>query len=342
MKKSLLLISLMTSALANAQFNQANEPGISESESMYLCDSNYTNYANVTGTSVTWDYSQIASYAGELRDVEVIDATTTSYAADYPTSTKAMQLGDNIVTFFTGDASSRTSQGFVFTEPSLGDIKATFDVDNLIQLTYPASQGTSFSDDYEGTISNPSLIPVPADLIGTAHISVDGEGTLQLPLGVSVSNVLRLKSIDTAEFNVMLLGDFEVVREQFEYYDLSSQNLPIFIHTTMHIFQAGATDPMLSSSLVLSKYATENFVGIDEKSTVDVKVYPNPAVNEITIEGLSLEKAKISFINQAGKTVKTISEQVGSTINVNDLSNGIYIVIIEKEGQQSMTKFTKK
>lgn len=343
MKKSLLLLSLTASTLVSAQLTQSNEPSIGESETMYLCDSNYTNYAAITGPAVTWDYSQIASYAGELRDVEVVDPSTTPNAASYGTSTKALMLGDNITTYFNSSASDRVSQGFVFNEPSLGDIIVTFEDDNMTQMNYPFAYGSSFSDYYEGTISYNLGLPSTSDLTGNAHISVDGAGTLMFPLGVSVSNVIRVKSIDTAIFNEpVFLGDVEVVREQYEYYDLASQNLPIFIHTSMTISQVGGGMPIASNSIVLSKYPTEHFVGIEENNAVQIKVYPNPATDQITFDGIDLKDARISFVNYAGKTVKTISEQEGSTINVNDLSNGLYIVIIEKDGQDMMTKFTKK
>ena len=146
MKKSLLLISLTATTLVNAQLTQSNEPTIGESESMYLCDSNYTNYANITGSGVTWDYSQIASYAGELRTVEIVDPSSTPNAASYGTSTKALKLGDNITTYFNSSATDRVSQGFVFNEPSLGEIIVTFEDDNMTQMNYPFGYGASFSD----------------------------------------------------------------------------------------------------------------------------------------------------------------------------------------------------
>lgn len=343
MKKSLLLLFLSASAIASAQLTQSNEPTIGESESMYLCDSNYTNYAAVTGASVTWDYSQIASYSGEVRTVEVVDPSGTPNAASYGTSTKALKLGDNITTYFNSSASDRISQGFVFNEPTLGDIIVTFEDDNMTQMNYPFAFGSSFSDYYEGTISYNLGLPSTSDLTGDAHISVDGSGTLMFPLGVSVANVIRVKSIDTAVFNEpVFLGDIEVVREQYEYYDLATQNLPIFIHTTMTISQVGGGTPIAANSIVLSKYPTENFVGLEENVSATVIIYPNPAAHEITIDGIDLDQATISFVNQAGKTVKTISNHDGSTVNVNDLSTGLYIVVIEKDGQRSLSKFTKK
>ena len=162
------------------------------------------------------------------------------------------------------------------------------------------------------------------------------------PLGVNVSNVIRVKSIDTAIFNEsFFLGDIEVVREQYEYYDVANQNLPIFIHTTMTISQVGGGTPLAANSIVLSKNPTEHFVGLEENKKMSIQVYPNPAINEITVDGIELNQAKISFVNHAGKTVKSISNQIGSTIDVSDLSHGLYIVIIEQNNERMLTKFSK-
>jgi hypothetical protein len=42
-----------------AQMTEATDPSINSSSILYLCDSNAVNYANVTGTGVTWDYSAL-------------------------------------------------------------------------------------------------------------------------------------------------------------------------------------------------------------------------------------------------------------------------------------------
>lgn len=342
MKKPLLITSLLLSSVSLAQLNQSNEPAIGESTSMFLCDSFATNYANVTGPAVTWDYSDLASYSGETRTVEVVDPSTTLYAGTFSSSTKAIQLGDNITTYFNSDANGRYSQGFLFVEPNLGDVVSTFENDELIQMTYPFDYASTLNDSYSGTIEYNVLGPTTGALAGNASITIDGEGTLSLPLGVDLANVIRLKSIDTALTNEpFLLGDIEVIREQYEYYDLADQNLPVFIHSSITIQQIGASTPLASSSIVLSKYATENFVGLNDLSNKTVVVYPSPANETITISGIELNGAKVTVFDQAGKTVLQTTNISGNVLNVSSLNEGIYLLSIEINGERSLTKFVK-
>lgn len=72
----------------------------------------------------------------------------------------------------------------------------------------------------------------------------------------------------------------------------------------------------------------------------DPMIFPNPANNEININ--SLEKIEsIEFRNLIGETVKTLIGNV-SKINVDDISDGAYIVTIKNEsGNKTKTKFIK-
>lgn len=343
MKRTLLIVSLLTIGAVNAQLTQSNEPSIGETASMYLCDSNYTNYSNVTGSGVTWDYSQIARYDGEIRTVQVVDPSTTTNGSSFSTSAKALELGTNIVTYFDSDVNSRFSQGFVFTEPTLGDIIVTFDSDVLTQMTYPFAFGSTEDDPYAGTIYYNAGTATSSSLTGNSHASIDGEGTLIFPGGISVSNVLRLKSIDTTEFNEsFFLGDVQVIREQYEYYDLATQNLPIFIHSNIIVTQVGASLPLTDASIVLSKYNTDNVMGINENTTAEFSVYPSPATDVINIKGINLNDATITVFDQSGKAIKTVSNFNGSQVSVSELGSGIYLIAIEMNGNKSISKFIKK
>lgn len=75
-----------------------------------------------------------------------------------------------------------------------------------------------------------------------------------------------------------------------------------------------------------------------------IRVYPNPATNIITIEGLNTNaKTKISFLNSEGKT---ISENIITaeifTKNLHQLSAGLYILKIESGNNTEILKFVKE
>lgn len=340
MKKTLLFIALVSGSMVNAQLNLSNEPAIGENSTMFLCDSFVTNYAGTTGSGVTWDYSTIMGYPGETRLVEVVDATTTPDASSFPASTKAIKVGTSLVTYFNSSAASRISQGFKFTEPSIGDVLATFETDDQIMMTYPFDFGSTVSDNYAGTIDFVfNSIPVNEALTGVSTATVDGAGTLIFPGGISVLNVIRVYSLDTTLTTVPIVGAVEVIREQYEYYDLTSQNLPIFIHSTVTMQQPSAA-PLAVTPMVLSNYEG-NYLTINENS-FDFVVYPNPANDYIIVKGDFSSDTKSIITDQSGRVVLTPSIISGQSIDLSSLESGVYMIVIENNGSTSTKTIVKK
>lgn len=319
-----------------------NEPAIGESSTMFLCDSFTVNLDGVTGAAVTWDYTSLMGYAGETKVVDVVDPATTPFAASYPTSTKAFQVENALTTYFTSTATDRTSQGFQFNEATFGDVLATYGNDEQVMVTYPFALGNSVVDTYDGMVDYTyNGFPVSEALVGNAYAWLDGEGTLNLPNGVSLANVVRYKSIDTAATNVPLLGAAELMRVQYEYYDYADQNLPVFIHTTISLALPGGGAPLAQLSMVLSKYEA-NYVGINEVDEFTFNVFPNPATNEIRVEGEFSAEAKGSIVDQSGRVLKSMNVQNGQTIDIADLAVGVYLLTIQDNGFVTTKTVVKK
>lgn len=73
----------------------------------------------------------------------------------------------------------------------------------------------------------------------------------------------------------------------------------------------------------------------------NLSVYPNPATDQITIH--SHEKSKLEILNSEGKCVKImIADQNNTTIDVSDLSKGIYFVKTQIDNEVLTTKFIKR
>lgn len=78
-------------------------------------------------------------------------------------------------------------------------------------------------------------------------------------------------------------------------------------------------------------------IGVNEVAKENVAVYPNPAQNQITINA-KIENIKIS--NTTGQVVYTGQE---NTIDVSNLSNGMYFIAVEEiDGTVKTGKFLKK
>ena len=73
----------------------------------------------------------------------------------------------------------------------------------------------------------------------------------------------------------------------------------------------------------------------------DIKIYPNPTINELSIE--SPQSAVIGIINIQGQLIKTITAIGTKTnIDVSDLPSGLYIVKVQTTKGMSVSKFIKE
>lgn len=64
------------------------------------------------------------------------------------------------------------------------------------------------------------------------------------------------------------------------------------------------------------------------KQTLSFSMYPNPAKNIVSIEGLKAKTASVGVYDITGKQLKSLSIQHSGNINISDLSAGIYFVKI--------------
>lgn len=341
MKKPILFTLFLASTIANAQMTTLNEPAIGETSTMFLCDSLTPNLDGTVGAGVTWDYTGLMSYPGETRVVSVVDPATTAYATDYPTSTKAFQVENALTTYFSSTVTDRTSQGFFFNEVTFGDVLATYTIDEQTMVTYPFALGNSIGDTYNGNINYSfNGFPVTETLIGTSYAWIDGSGTLNLPNAVSVPNIIRYKAIDTATTNVPLVGVANLIRTQYEYYDYTNQNLPIFIHTTISMAQSGGL-ALAEITMVLSKFEA-NYIGIEENNAFTFNVFPNPTTELFHVEGNFTGESIGSIIDQSGRVLKTMNVQNGTSVDVSDLASGSYFFAIEDNGFVTTKTIVKK
>ena len=340
MKTHLLFTALLFSAASQAQqLDASNEPAVGATQMMYLLDTLTDAYPNITGTGVTWDYSNIVGMNMETRTIEILDASTTAFASSFPTSTKVMSIQGSIANYFSSSASERVSQGFVYEEPAFGTVLATFDTDNETSVQYPFTNGNYFTDNFAGSLAfDFNGIPQNPTATGVANVAIDGQGTLLLPNSTSISNVIRYKMVDTVFTQVNFIGvmDIEFVRTQYEYYDLATSNLPVFIHTVVAISLAGGGTPLMSQTNVVSAYAPIYNLGINDAKSTEFSVYPNPSEGIVTFKGEFAADAKATIFDQTGRVVYTVASLTnGTTIDLSSLNKGIYLVGLTNNGVES-------
>ena len=334
MKKKLLLIGSVAFGLTvNAQFTEANSPQIGDQTVLFVIDSLAPNYSDVNGDGVTWDYSGYGGYDNATRIITIHDATNTANSATYPTSTHAMEIEQMLTTYYTNSATERISQGFVINEGTLGDIPVVLDADPQQLFTYPFDFGSSFVDTYDGETV---IMGFDTPLSGSVNVSVDGRGTLILAEN-TYTNVLRYKLDDEGIASTML-GNMELKRIQYEYYDLDNESMPIFVHTSITVRQAGGgAAPMIEMFVILSKDQPSFTVGIETNELGKTNIYPNPAADVLHIDlPTTGEVVELVLTDALGRVVYTgKTENEIETIDVSALNKGTYLLRISNTNHTS-------
>jgi hypothetical protein len=342
MKKTLLLATLISS-YSFAQtviMDQSNEPAIGDLKTMYTCDSLTDPLEATTGNGVTWDYTQLVGING-TRNLIVIDPATSPYSSIYTNSTKGYSIEGSLTNFYNSTSTERQSQGFIFEEPSFGTVIAHFDVNEQKTVSYPFANGDSFTDNFSGNLSftfnglaqNPSCT-------GRSYASIDGQGTLLLPSSTTIENVIRYKIVDTVFTQVSFVIPLDVVfiRTQYEYYDLTNDNMPVFTYSFVSIKQANSATPLATQTAVLSSVQPILTAGLDTKKEINFAVYPNPSEGKITIAG-NLNNSSAIITDMRGRAIKVAKNiSTGQQIDLTDLQRGSYFITIETDGKRTTQK----
>ncbi len=333
MKKPLLILSVLSIWTSiNAQtLTQADEPSIGDSRTMNLVDSFMVDKEAITGTNITWDYSDLWGYENQTRTIDVVDesANATFTSAEY-----SIVVQDNINPFYSSTTDSLMSHGFKFDVLGLGEVTAKCDANNLETLrTYPFGYNQPVEREFSGTFSY-SIVQGP--FTGNVLSVMDGAGTLVLPENVSLPNVVRVKTIDTLDGEIQ--GNIvKVFRKQFEYYDLNdaTSKLPVLTKAHLTIEFNGAAN---NFEYALCAYET---VGLNENDIIDFTVYPNPVKDELTITGEFTNDATGKITDQSGRVISTFDVSNNKTINMSSYKTGAYLIQINDRNNTTTKSIMK-
>jgi hypothetical protein len=327
MKRNLLIVSLLLSGAASAQFTQANEPAIGAAQGMYELEETADPYESMTGAGQTWDYSSYFGLTNTPRGFGIEDPSATPEGSYFPSATKAVVIENYMTTYLSSSASSRNSEGFAFTDAGSGTTyRVILDTDNELLMNYPFALGNSLTDAFAGQVDG---LPLAAACNGNNEASVDGEGTLILNSSTSITNVMRYKLVDTA-YADFGLGQAQLTRTQYEYYKPGTNNdLPLFVHATMTIDILGQT-----ITVVLSSVEPDGYLNTAENTLTGVTVSPNPATDVLSVKGLK-NTATLTLVDIEGKTILTTTAEPGvATLNIDQLNAGVYFLHIV-DGEES-------
>ena len=85
-------------------------------------------------------------------------------------------------------------------------------------------------------------------------------------------------------------------------------------------------------------------LGVSEMTMNNVEIYPNPASSVINVKSDMNGEGQVSLIDMTGRVVKNVNvtDISNATINVEDMSNGIYFIKIQQENNSIIDKVVIK
>mgnify|MGYP000107538332 CR=1 FL=1 len=332
MKIKLLSFFVIVMGVTNAQnltlTKAGYEPVVGDAKGSYPLDTTFYSTglpSNITGTAVTWDFSNL-----------ILNPTVTLVSSDYvapSTTTVTPPAGATIAEDQNGSYTfyksvSTPSTQFELQSIKFGTVALTF-TNTAIMARWPIAYGYSLTDPVGGSVQ----FSVSANFNGSITTTSDGMGTLLMPQSNTFSNVLRVKSVQSMAITVGFIPVGNVKQTIFQYYH-SSSKFPILSVTS------NATTLGTQTTEVTTASGNASFLAIGVKennlNALNFKVFPNPTSNAVNIELPNNKIAEsITLINSIGQVLKTKNNS--NIMNVSEIPNGVYYLEV-RSGDHSSRK----
>jgi len=311
-----------------------NEPKGGDLESTFTLDT--SAYAsglplNVTGNNAVWNFTNLKAL-DPIIDNYYLSASSETSSASFPGCTFVQESGV-AYSYFKSTTTPTTQTEIVGVKSSTMSLNFT---NSGIVAKYPITFGSTSTDNMSGTFT----FSVNGTCSGNITTTADGQGTLNLPGGYSLTNVLRVKSVQTLTLTALII-QLGVLKQTIYNYYHASQKFPVLSINYTYLSSA------LTSSPSLSGYATGSanyfITGLKENTLENstISLYPNPSHTNFTI-GLSNESIlkEIKIYNQLGELV--LNGAQASNIDVSGLTKGIYLVEIYTDKGVGRKKIIKE
>ena len=201
---------------------------------------------------------------------------------------------------------------------------------------YPDS-ATGFADACVNVLYNQLITNVvPADTnvvvfgitIPTSIDSIVIDSVIGLPLGMDIAcNPAGCVFLGGATGCAMISGTATVVG-----------NYPLTFYLSAYVGGVSSANPYIVDYYSIA--VNDCVGGIKEEELTVVKLSPNPANENVFLEGLSTKNTSVSILNLEGKQMRYYSLKGESTLNIplEDLNKGFYFIRVDSnEGNQVLT-----
>ena len=353
---ALTLFCFSVAIIAQPTLTSSNfTPVIGDNQLYYVADSNSV-IDNTVGANVVFNYTGLQTY-GITQTQSYINPTTTTYTSDFPSasyadSTSGFPINKNYTQAIASD--SLMNIGFVANNAAQGTVVVKYSTNPEKTMQFPFNYNNFFIDDYAGVFTlTVATLPINTNGNGQATVNADAWGTLQLPMGITIDSVLRVKTIEYLVTDTVKPGapfpnilPITVNASYVNYYKPSISKFPLLSFITGSSVQGGSV--LDSTQQVITQYPMPT-VGINELNakSINLNLYPNPTKNNYSTLSFNLEdnaQATINVLNSLGQNVQTVysgnlpkgNNKVA--IKTANLSRGLYFVSIQLDDKITTQK----
>ncbi|MCW3077895.1 MAG: hypothetical protein JWO32_2504 [Bacteroidetes bacterium] len=312
-----LLSGLFINQLSAQTLTQAaHEPVSGDMNSYKGYDSSGVVPKN-TGAGMSWNFSSFTINTTTTSST-FTTATSVPAATNFPGATTAEDQGSGNYNFYKTVGSSYESLGS--SSPS-GDFTYT---NSAVAVVWPATMGYSLTDAFSGTVTG----GFSGTLAGTVTTQGTGTGTITLPGGLVMTNILQVRVKNNVNLNITTPFPLTATVTGVDYmYYHSSQKFPVlrvsYSATTGFTNTSSATIEL--NSAIITGLTDKNF-------DATFQIFPNPAKDAFNVRLTNTENSNgtIEVFNSIGQLVKVInlgnSPVIQHSVSLTDLNSGIYIV----------------
>ncbi|HKK67680.1 MAG TPA: hypothetical protein VJ946_05685, partial [Bacteroidales bacterium] len=159
-------------------------------------------------TDKTWDYSSL-SETGSGVTYWWVDASTTAQASEFPEANLALADDQTVGHFYYkheagSDTIYRTG---TYGEDGSTIMQMNYDYPYIPEFTFPISAGDNYGTTYEGDMGDMGAGEDSTTIDdGEYAVNADAQGTLILPNGTQLDNVLRIHVIESFDMKLYIMG----------------------------------------------------------------------------------------------------------------------------------------
>jgi hypothetical protein len=264
------------------------------------------------GENMVWDYSNLTpsdSYNGQY-----LPASPSAYEDDYPGATWRLEANSQTAYYNFGP------DFFEF----FGGIEegASYPLSNSERFfPYPYNYGETHEDDMGGILN---IQGVTTYRSGLSQSALDGYGSLALPVGVQIEDVLRIR-VNRSISDSTIMGTTQYVIDQI-FFTQNGLVAPLITHTFLQII-VGIDTTEYNYTEILQAY----LMGVEDiapQESYSFALFPNPAQDKVQmVWGAAPEIIEIR--DAAGRLVKSLTGIPGISsqqFDVSEWAPGMYTV----------------